>query len=112
MNGRKISFTFGTITLGVNDYKITLQDKLAQVALINGTIRNIYVGKAGAEITVSGKLPADDCSALYTAASPLIATADTLTVDGISFTSAMLDKLVITPSASDGFAKYDLSFHI
>ncbi len=112
MNGRKISFTYGTITLNISGYSVTAEDKLTEIALINGTIRTVKVGKAATYIKVSGKLPSFECRQLLDTAKPMVAKTDDLTVDGVSFTSAMLDSFVIEPEAADGFAKYSMKFHV
>lgn len=112
MNGRKISFTYGGITLNISGYCVTAEDKLTEIALINGNIRTVNVGKAATYIKVSGKLPSFECQQLLNTARPLVAKTDDLTVDGVLFLRAMLDSVIIEPDTAEGFAKYTMRFHV
>lgn len=112
MNGRKISFIYGSIVLNISDYNISAEDKLTEIALINGSIRTVQVGKAAITIKISGKLPTSDCHELFTAANPMTGRFNILNIDGLSFPFAMLDSIVIQPEAADGFSKYTMKFHV
>lgn len=112
MNGRRISFTFGGFSLNITGYSITAEDRLSEIAMINGNISTSRVGIAAIAVKISGKLPSVDCRGLLTAARPLVGLRSDLTVDGIPFQKAMLDSLVIEPETADGFAEFSMKFHI
>ncbi len=111
MNGKNLIAKFNGMPFEVYDYNIVDERKTVNIPLMSGKIAAVDLGKISSVITLRGKVPETNIGVMQgTMRGFLGKTGLPLSLDYLSYSSAVLEKCSVTSLSDNGFALFELVF--